>query len=329
VKDIMKKTNCLFVMSAIVILLASSIHFTVSTAAEQSVSSPFTGYSADSDFAQWLKNPKDWVNPVERKIQEFKVADFSNEDIIKELVALGYGWDPESNAMWKGTRLSAEEQSKMTPSVPAQKSGQEMLDDYYDLKAVQRSNGYDWYGVAAEVNAGSMEFQADYTEFSYLTVQLGDLDGVSNWIEMVLRRDGQTYRHYYIYDNDEGGWYLIGAKAYDYLDTYVVMENGNWDSPYGYEVDCWLNYEWAGTFHITGDDVQGGYQKEVFSSTGDYCDESEADYWFRQWLMGNYQYWEYWDTGIATNWWDDGYPMSTYHEFHLSTCYYWQTQINY
>lgn len=154
----MKKTNCLFVVFAIAILLASSLPLAVSTAAAQNASVAFAGkIPPNSDFAQYLKNPKEWVNPIERKIREFKAADpsISNEDIIKKLAALGYGWNPESNAMWKGIRLSAEEQAKMPARGPVPRPGHGLL-DWVGKTAPQRLGGSDWYGVAAEVNACSL-----------------------------------------------------------------------------------------------------------------------------------------------------------------------------
>ncbi len=68
-------------------------------------------------------------------------------------------------------------------------------------------------------------------------VQLGDLNGITNWAEVVVTHDlGEAYK-WYTYDSDEGGgsmtYYMDKNTPSTATDTFVMMLDGTQDSNVG------------------------------------------------------------------------------------------------
>ena len=76
--------------------------------------------------------------------------------------------------------------------------------------------------------SGSICVGSGQTQYHYLCVQLGNLDGATNWVETVLTHNyGQGYR-WNTFDSDEGGWSYYRDKntAITSADTYTIMLDG-------------------------------------------------------------------------------------------------------
>lgn len=63
----------------------------------------------DASFAEAWQPPKNFVDPVTLKIQEFKLQRLSDEQITAKLAEMGMGWYPKTGATWMGRALSKEE----------------------------------------------------------------------------------------------------------------------------------------------------------------------------------------------------------------------------
>ena len=253
--------------------------------------------------------PEDFVNPVTLKINEFRAAGLSDEEITVQLAALGMGWYPATGATWIGEALSPEEADEMLMRKPATESSTKSESmqpgsatrTVVGRTSVMRTNKYSWTGVAAEIVCGSMSTSSGGTLRHYLCVQLGDLDCGTDWAEIVVTHNyGEVYK-WYLFDLDEGAWIFLGNKntpAYA-TDTFVIMLSGVKDS-HGWVYDVWINYVWKASGHISSHYVQAGHQKEIYSE-GQFTDDTSDAIFFYNWLHDGSS-WSYWTNSTSTKW---------------------------
>jgi hypothetical protein len=261
-----------------------------------------------SDISSW-QPPTNFVDPVTLKIQDFKAQGLNDDQITAELEKLNMGWDPQTGATWLGQALTPEEQAKMPISTPSKDSAVNINIVQPDGMATlprkissMRTSGYSWTGVSSEMVCGSMNVASGQTQYHYACVQLGDLDGITNWAEIVVTHNlGETYK-WYTYDSDESGgtmvYYMDKNTASTATDTYTIMLDGTQDSS-GWKYDMWINYVWVRSGHLSSLFVQGGFQKEVYSS-GAFTNDDSSTLFNRNWVH-NAGGWSYWTNSISTS----------------------------
>lgn len=247
--------------------------------------------------------PKNFVDPVTLKIQELEKQGLDEEQITIELEKLGMGWYPATGATWIGRALTSEELAKMPSRAPTRTPlDGEAVTRQVDRASLMRTNSFSWTGVSAEMVCGSMSVGSDETRYHYVCVQLGDLDGLSSWTEAVVTHNyGEGYK-WYTYDSNEGGWtfYMNKNTASSATDTYVIMLDGTRDGD-GYHYDVWINYQWVRRAHLPNLFVQAGFQKEVYSDSGQFTNDASHARFYRNWLHSA-QGWSYWTNSISTSW---------------------------
>jgi hypothetical protein len=279
-----------------------------------------------SPFESW-QPPKDFVDPVTLKIQEFKAQGLNDEQITAELAELGMGWYPETGATWMGRTLTAEELAEMPARVPVKApSDENIIAAYVGRASCMRTSAASWTGVASEIVSGSMSVSSGRTLFHYLCVQLGALDAGTNWVEIVLSHNlGEAYK-WYTYDSDEGGgmaYYMDKNTAITAADNYVIMLDGTQDGS-GWCYDVWINYQWVRSGHLSNLWVQAGFQKEVYSNTGQFTNDASHAVFYRNWLH-NAQGWSYWTNAMNT-WWHTTAPVRETHSMGALS-YRWETWV--
>lgn len=170
-----------------------------------------------------------------------------------------------------------------------------------------------------------MSVASGQTNYHYLCVQLGDLDGASNWVETVLTHNlGEAYK-WNTFDSDEGGWSYYADKntAITAADTYTIMLDGTQDGN-GWHYDVWINYQWVRSGHLSSLWVEAGFQKEVYSDNGSFTNDASHAVFYRNWLH-NAQGWSYWTSSMSTGW----STQSPMHESHSmgAVSYRWETWV--
>jgi hypothetical protein len=271
--------------------------------------------------------PKNFVDPVTLKIQEFKTQGLDEDQITSKLEKLGMGWYPPTGATWMGRTLNSEELSKMPTREPITVSSDDAQDAVLQVNKVSlmRTSSSSWTGVSAEMICGSMNVGSGQTIYHYACVQLGDLNGLSSWTETVVTHNfGEVYK-WYTYDSNEGGWtyYMDKNTASTSTDTYVIMLDGTQDGD-GYNYDTWINYQWVRRAHLPSLYVQAGFQKEVFSDSGTFTNDASHAVFYRNWLH-NAQGWVYWTNTISTQW-SASTPVRESHTMG-AVSYNWQTWV--
>lgn len=274
------------------------------------------------------QSPQNFVDPVTLKIQELRAQGLNDDEISVELKKLNMGWYPETGATWIGKALTSEEFAEMPKSIPTNESKNISIQTDTALASItrysyMRTNSYSWTGVAAEIVCGSMSTSSGQTLRNYLCVQMGDLDGASNWAEVVVtHNNGETYK-WYTYDPDEGAWIMCGDKntPATAADTYVMMLDGTRDSS-GYTYNMWINNNWVRGGHLPNLYVQAGYQKEVYSDSGQFTNDASHAVFYRCWL-NNGQGWFYWTNNAQ---WSASMPVRESHSMGALS-YNWQTWV--
>jgi len=303
-----------------ILLICSMLGSVMLTAMAQTTNS-------SGNIGSW-QPPQNFVDPVTLKIQEFRSQGLSDEQITAKLSDIGMGWYPQTGATWLGRSLSAEELAKMPTVVPVNASNESqepnMPLDMSERVSSMRTSSYSWTGVTAEITANSMSSSSGQTQYNYLCMQLGDLDGTTNWAETVLTHNaGETYK-WYTYDSDEGGlsYYMDKNTASNAADTYVIMLDGTYSG--GWKYDVWINYQWVRSAHLSSLWVQAGLQKEVYSSTGQFSNDASHAVYYRNWLH-NAGGWSYWTNTVGSKW-SATYPV---HETHSmgAVSYDWETWV--
>lgn len=264
--------------------------------------------NSTSSIQSW-KPPKHFVDPVTSRIQEFKSQKLSDEEITGRLADLGMGWYPETGATWLGRTLSSEEVAEMPIRTSVKSPLGENTILLYDRASCMRTNDASWTSVASEMVSGSMSVAYGQTRYHYLCVQLGNLDSKSSWVETTLTHNyGETYK-WCTYDSDEDGglvYYMNKNTPTTAVDTYTLMLDGTLDSD-GWHYDVWINYQWIRRGHLPNLWMQVGFQKEVYSDTGQFTNDASHSVFYRNWLH-NAQGWPYWTNAINT-WSVPNYPV--------------------
>lgn len=278
-----------------------------------------------SAIGSW-QPPKNFVDPVTLKIQEFRSQGLSDEEITAKLAELGMGWYPETGATWMGRVLSPEELAEMPIRAPVKAPLGENAVLSTGRASCMRTNDASWTGVASEVVSGSMSVSSGQTRYHYLCVQLGSLDSGTNWVETVLTHNyGETYK-WYTYDSDEGGgmvYYMDKNTPITAADTYVIMLDGTQDGG-GWHYDVWINYQWVRRGHLSNLWVQAGFQKEVYSDSGQFTNDASHAVFYQNWLH-NAQGWPYWTSAVST-WWYTTAPVRETHSMG-AVSYRWETWV--
>lgn len=275
-------------------------------------------------FASW-QPPKDFVDPVTLKIQDFKSQGLTDEQITAKLTELGMGWFPKTGATWLGRALTVEELAEMPTTIPIEtpSSGDSVTTQVGRISYMVTSSA-SWTGVASEVVSGSMSVASGQTNYHYLCVQLGDLAGATNWAETVLTHNyGQNYR-WNTFDSDEGGmtYYKDKDTAITAADTYTIMLDGTYNN--GWKYDVWINYNWVRSGHLSSLWAQAGFQKEVYSDSGSFTNDASHAVFYRNWLH-NANGWSYWTNSVGTSWTPD-YPVRESHSMGALS-YRWETWV--
>jgi hypothetical protein len=308
------------------ILLTTLLSSTFLTVAAQS-------YNPLVENNNW-QPPRNFVDPVTSKIQEFRAQGLSDDQITLELQKLGMGWYPKTGATWIGTPLTPEEQAKMpipvpsTESVITERQSNSIASPLVlsSKVAYMRTSGSSWTGVSTEIVCGSMDVASGQTQKHYLCVQLGDLSGITNWAEVVVTHNvGEAYK-WYTYDSDEPGtsmtYYMDKNTSSASADTYVMMLDGTQDGS-GWKYDVWINYNWVRSGHLSNLNAQGGLQNEVYSN-GQYSNDASHSIFYRNWLH-NANGWSYWTNSISSSLYNE-LPV---HETHSmgTYSYSWNTWV--
>jgi hypothetical protein len=305
-----------------VLLIFTTLCPMVHTVAAQTI-------EATDGIGSW-KPPKNFVNPVALKIQEFRSQGLSDEQITPKLAELGMGWYPQTGATWLGRSLTAEELAKMPPITPvaspenALSQEPNMLLDMSARVSSMRTKSYSFTGVSAEIVANSMSSSSGQTQYHYVCMQLGDLDGTTNWAETVVTHNaGEPYK-WFTFDSDEGDWsFYMNKNTPSYAtDTYVIMLDGTYSG--GWKYDVWINYQWVRSAHLSSLWVQAGLQKEVYSTTGQFTNDASHSVFYRNWLH-NAGGWSSWTNSVGTKW-SAMYPIREAHSMGVSS-YYWETWV--
>jgi hypothetical protein len=310
-----KKKACYL---SVVLLVFSMLCPMVLTGAAEPNKSPPT-------LDTWLP-PKDFVDPVTLKIQEFKTQGLKDEQITAELEKLGMGWYPKTGATWVGKALTSKELAEMPTRTPAKAPSNEKTTlQGYSRTSCMRTDFAAWTGVGSDVVSGSMSVGSGQTLYHYVSVQLGSLDSGSNWVETVLMHNYGDAFKWYTYDNDEGGFSYYANKntATTSADTYVIMLDGTRDG-YGWNYDIWINYQWVRSGHLSNLWVQAGFQKEVYSSSGQFTNDGSHAVFYKNWLH-NAQGWIYWTNSLDT-WWSTTYPVRINH-YMATSSYLFETWV--
>lgn len=279
--------------------------------------------------------PENFVDPVTLKIQEYRTQGLNDDQITTALEKLGMGWLPKTGATWIGRSLTPDEQAKMPIPIPSgeneitEQKTTSIISPLTSLSskvAYMRTSGSSCTGVSAEIVTGSMNVASGETQKHYLCVQLGDLNGITNWAEIVVtHKVGETYK-WYTYDSDESGatmtYYMDKNTPTTSADTFVILLDGTQDND-GWNYDMWINYNWVRSGHLSNLWVQGGFQNEVYSY-GQFTNDASYSTFYRNWLHNNGG-WFYWTNSISTIW-DSESPMQENH--YMSTySYYWNTWV--
>jgi hypothetical protein len=310
---LLKKRSCCLVAVFLVSIMLCSMGFTA------------TGQISNAETWQ---PPKEFVDPVTLKIQEFKSQGLDDEHITLELAKLGMGWYPETGATWIGRALTLDELAQMPPRTPEATlpATEESITLQIGRLSIMRTSSASWTGVSSEVVSGSMSVASGQTRYHYICVQLGGLNGGgTNWVETVLTHNlGEAYR-WNTYDSDEGGWsyYMNKNTPITSADTYVIMLDGTHDG-YGWLYDVWINYQWVRRGHLSSLWVQAGFQKEVYSDSGQFTNDASHAVFYRNWLH-NAQGWLYWTSAMST-WWSTSAPVREAHSMG-ATSYRWETWV--
>ncbi len=283
-----------------------------------------TGQISESE--PW-QPPKGFVDPVTLKIQEFKLQGLDDDSITAKLAELGMGWYPETGATWIGRTLTSEELAQVPTRLQAgESSTTQGITTLTSKLSIMRTSTASWTGVSSEIVSGSMSSGSGQTRYHYLCMQLGGLNGGgTNWVETVLTHNyGETYR-WYTYDNDEGGWsyYMDKNTPTTSADLHVILLDGTQDGS-GWHYDVWINYQWIRRGHLSNLWVQAGFQKEVFSDSGQFTNDASHAVFYRNWLH-NAQGWPYWTNAIST-WWSADAPVREAHSMG-SLSYRWETWV--
>lgn len=318
-----KKSACCLIATLLVFSMLYSMMLTVAAQTD----------NLTTGIGSW-QPPENFVDPVTLKIQEFKAQGLSDDEITVELEKLGMGWYPKTGATWIGRALTSEELAQMPTRVHVGAPSAENADAQQpsmplalvSRASVMRNSSYSWTGVAAEVVCGSMSVGSGQTLYHYVCVQLGDLNGITNWAEVVVTHNlGESYK-WYTYDSDEGSgmvYYMDKNTPSTATNTYVMMLDGTRDGD-GWHYDVWINYQWVRRAHLSNLWVQAGFQKEVYSSSGQFTNDASHSRFYRNWLH-NAQGWSYWTNAVST-WWTAASPVRETH--YMSTySYYWDTWV--
>ena len=310
-----KETHCF----TAILLISSILCSTMLTVAAQT-NNPTT------ENQPW-QPPKNFVDPVTLKIQEYKAQGIDENQITAELEKLGMGWYPSTGATWLGRKLTSEEFSKMPTREQITVSSDDAKATILQVSKVSlmRTSSSSWTGVSSEMVCGSMNVGSGQTQYHYACVQLGDLNGLSSWTEAIVTHNfGEVYK-WYTYDSNEGGWtyYMDKNTASTATDTYVIMLDGTQDGD-GYHYDIWINYQWVRRAHLPSLFVQAGFQKEVFSDSGTFANDGSNSVFYRNWLH-NAQGWSYWTNAMSTQW-SASTPVRESHTMG-TVSYNWQTWV--
>jgi hypothetical protein len=276
-----------------------------------------------SGIGSW-QPPKNFVDPVTLQIQQFRLQGLSDEQISVQLENMGMGWYPKTGATWLGRTLTAEELAKMPATLSDDATSANLPALQTRKYSSMRTSSDSWTGVTTEMVCGSMSVSSGQTQTHYVCVQLGDLDGITNWAEIVVTHNyGEAYK-WYTYDSDEGGlrYYMDKNTASSATDTYVIMLDGTNDGN-GWNYDVWINYQWVQSGHLSSLWVQAGFQKEIYSN-GQFTNDASHAIFYRNWLH-NAQGWSYWTNTVTTSW-SSNLPV---HESHSmgAVSYDWETWV--
>jgi hypothetical protein len=283
--------------------------------------------TSDSPFGSW-QPPKDFVDPVTLKIQDFKAKGLNEEQITAELEKTGMGWDPETGATWIGRTLTPEELAEMPSKSSAKATSDEnTITSYKKITSAWRTWDPDWTGVATMMVSGSMDVQEGGTTSQFLCMQFGSLSGEQKHIETVLRHDLYGPYVYYTWDNDEGpsGWLRYGTKntSITHADTYVIMMRGTQDA-YGWIYDVWIEYEWVRSGHLDNLYNRAGFQKEVMTHSGTFTDDASRAHFMPNWLHTGAG-WNLWRT--HDHWTSTEPPLREYLYANPYVGYGWMTWV--
>ncbi len=158
---------------------------------------------------------------------------------------------------------------------------------------------------------------------SYICMQLGDLNGVTDWAETVVTHVmGEPYQ-WYTYDPNADGWafYMDKNTPSTAADNYVIMLDGTENSN-GWHYNFWIDYQWVRSGYLSMLWCQAGFQKEVYSNTGTYTNDASPAVFNPNWLH-NANGWSYWTNSINTGW-TSTYPVQESY-WMGSQSYEWQT----
>jgi hypothetical protein len=155
------------------------------------------------------------ANPVIPLVQQYKASGLSNSQIVSKLEEQGYGWNPETNAMWKG-KISTGNAADLFMA-----SRQQQTLDYYGHTSVIRTYGVNWAGIDTYMSTGDMAYGD--TVYCYSTTQLVRSD-VSDWTEVLVARYDSYYR-WWCYDYSENQIIEVGIKetSTSYADKYTIL----------------------------------------------------------------------------------------------------------
>jgi hypothetical protein len=227
---------------------------------------------------------KNFVNPVELKIAEFKAKNMTDEQITIELRKLGMGWDPNSGATGMIGQKPSPEELKGLPlnkPPPGGSSG--------SRSSIQKnvvfyipSDDRTYTGIGNFMYPGSMPIDDDETYTHYITTHLGKATPSGPcWTEIgVAAWNTTSFVWYFTYDNDEqidgSNWDWHGTKSnLNSSDVYTIVLNGTYDSSFGgWWYDSYLNYNWKRNGHLAYEQNGGDDANEIFSSTGTFSADS-------------------------------------------------------
>jgi hypothetical protein len=237
---------------------------------------------SSSDDKPWTI-PKDFVNPVELKIAEFRAKDITDEQITEELEKLRMGWDPKSGATaMLGDELSPEEQKVPSSKSPPVGSGSR-IDTQANVVFYTPDDDISYTGIGNNMYPGTMPIDDDETWTHYITTHFRKDDGETEyWTEVGLQAwNSSSYIKYFTYDNDE---YINGERFVNHgikstsvytSDLYCIVMNGTYDSSFGgYWYNIYINNVFKRSGHLKYLLNRADVANEIFSDTGVYTEDT-------------------------------------------------------
>lgn len=225
------------------------------------------------DSMQDEKSLNNYTSPARSIIDLMKQKGYTNSQITNTLEKQGYGWDPQTNACWKGTAPTKEEQKTIarirgpgySPSYLSNSiQGLNVLSDRQAYRQLKVINDNLYFGVNINMKPGNTLTNNAGTYEHVVTTHVGKKPNPSTecWAEAgVDKRSDNTPRRFFTYDNDEGQWQYHENADATTLTNYKIYVTTTHESA-GYVYHIWIGNQWKRDGHLA-------YRENVIDSANE------------------------------------------------------------